>query len=133
MIDIESWVYDPIAKALRTEFSGINVTSEYVRAPSAFPHVSVIENDNYTAINELDTSETERFATVMYEVNVYSNKASGKKSEARAILKKIDEMMYARNFTRIAMNPVPNMEESTIYRLTARYRAETDGNNIYRI
>lgn len=133
MIDIESWVYDPIAKALRTEFSGINVTSEYVRAPSAFPHVSVIENDNYTAINELDTSDTERFATVMYEVNVYSNKASGKKSEARAILKKIDEMMYARNFTRIAMTPVPNMEESTIYRLTARYRAETDGNNIYRI
>lgn len=133
MIDIESWVYDPIAKALRTEFTGINVTSEYVRAPSEFPHTSIVESDNYTSTGRLDTADTERFATVMYEVNVYSNKASGKKSEARAILKKIDEMMYARNFTRIAMTPVPNMEESTIYRLTARYRAETDGNNLYRI
>lgn len=69
----------------------------------------------------------------MYEINVYSNKVGTKKSEAKAIMQLIDGMMYERNFTRIALTPVPNLEDATIYRLTARYRAETDGTNIYRI
>lgn len=133
MIDIENLIFDPIAKAVRTEYPGSYVTVEYVRAPSKFPHVSIVESDNYMTLQHLDTSDAEKYSTVMYEVNVYSNKASGKKSEARAILKLIDGMMYARNFTRIAMTPVPNLEDATIYRITARYRAETDGTNIYRI
>lgn len=45
----------------------------------------------------------------------------------------INEMMYSMNFTRIAMTPIPNLEDATIYRITARYRAETDGEYIYRI
>lgn len=128
--DIENAVFDPIAKAIRDEFPGTSVTGEYVRAPSRFPHVSIVESDNY--MSNLDSSDSERFSTVMYEVNVYSNKASGKKAEAKAILGLVDGMMYDLNFTRIAMTPVPNLEDSTIYRLTARYRAETDGTTMYR-
>ena len=133
MIDIEAAVYTPIAQAVRTEFPGANVTGEYVRVPAGFPHISIVEADNYTSIAKEDTSLTEKYSTVMYEVNVYSNKQSGKKTEARSILKLIDGMMFERNFTRLSMTPVPNMEDSTIYRLTARYRAETDGTKLYRI
>lgn len=131
--DIESLVFTPIAQAVRDEFSGANVTGEYVRNPSTFPHVSIVESDNYTTISHRDSGAEEKYATIMYEVNVYSNKTSGKKSECRAILSLIDQMMYERNLIRIAMTPVPNLEDATIYRLTARYRAETDGTNIYRI
>lgn len=109
------------------------MTGEYVKAPSKFPHVSIVEVDNYTSYRHMDTSATEAYSTVMYEVNVYSNKTAGKKSEAKAIMSLIDSMMYARNFTRLSLTPVPNMEDATIYRLTARYRAETDGTNIYRV
>lgn len=133
MIDVESLVFTPIAQAVRAQFTGANVTGEYVREPPKFPHVSLVESDNYISIRHRDNSKTEKYATVMYEVNVYSNKTGGKKTEARAILSLIDEMMCALNFTRIAMTPVPNLENSTIYRLTARYRAETDGTNFYRI
>lgn len=133
MINIESLVFTPIVQALRTTFSGINVTGEYVRSPSAFPHVSIVESDNYTNTDRLDSADAERFATVMYEVNVYSNKTSGKKSECRNIMALIDSAMYGLNFTRIAMTPVPNLEDATIYRITARYRATTDGENLYRI
>ena len=133
MIDCENQIYTPIAQALREAYQGISVTGEYVRSPSKFPHVSIVENDNYMTVRHLDSSDEEKFSTIMYEVNVYSNKASGKKSEAKAIMGLVDHMMYARNFTRIAMNPVPNLEDSTIYRITARYRAETDGTNLYRI
>lgn len=132
MIDIESLVFTPIAQAIRQQFEGAYVTGEYVKSPSKFPHASIVESDNYTSLNHRDSGAAEKYATIMYEVNVYSNKTSGKKSECRAILSLIDSMMYERNFTRIAMTPVPNLEDATIYRLTARYRAESDGTNIYR-
>lgn len=133
MIDVESLIITPIAKAVRTEYESAFVTSEYVKAPTQFPHISIIESDNYMTIAHLDSADTERFATIMYEVNVYSNKTSGKKSECRKIMNLIDSMMYSMNFTRTALTPVPNLEDASIYRLTARYRAETDGKTIYRI
>lgn len=132
MIDIERQVYTPIAEALRKQFKGITVSGEYVNAPSKFPYVSIIEQDNYISTAHLDSGDAEQFATVMYEVNVYSDKAGSKKTVCREIMGVIDEMLYKRNFTRISLSPVPNMENGTIYRLVARYRAETDGGAIYR-
>ena len=132
MIDVESKVYTPIAVALRDTFSGIFVSGEYVKAPSSFPHVSLVEMDNYTSADRLDTADEERFSTLMYEVNVYSNKTFGKKSECKKIIGFIDDLMYKMNFKRLSLAPVPNMDDATIYRMTARYRVETDGENFYR-
>lgn len=132
MIDVESKVYTPIAVGLRNAFSGIFVSGEYVKAPSSFPHASIVEMDNHTSTDRMDTSDTERFATIMYEVNVYSNKAVGKKTECKEIMAFIDDLMYKMNFKRLSLAPVPNMDDATIYRMTARYRAETDGTTLYR-
>ena len=132
MIDIERKIYTPIADALRKQFKGISVSGEYVNAPPKFPYVSIVEQDNYMSANRLDSSDREKFSTLMYEVNVYSDKAGSKKSVCREIMGAVDEMLYERNFTRISLSPVPNMENGTIYRLVARYRAETDGETIYR-
>lgn len=132
MIDIEKMVYTPIAEALRERFKGIEVSGAYVNAPAKFPYVSIVEQDNYMSVNRLDSSDREKFATVMYEVNVYSNKSASKRAVCREIMGVIDEMLYKRNFIRLSMSPVPNMENGTIYRLVARYRAETDGETIYR-
>ena len=68
----------------------------------------------------------------MYEVNVYSDKAGGKKSVCRKIMRFVDDLMCAKNFRRISLSPVPNLENATIYRLVARYKAETDGTTLYR-
>lgn len=133
MIDIEKLIYTPIADALRKRFKGIAVSGEYVNAPSKFPYVSIVEQDNYMTVSQMDSSPSERLATVMYEVNVYSDKTGSKKAVCREIMGVIDEMLYRKNFTRISLSPVPNMENGTIYRLTARYRAETDGKIMYRI
>ena len=131
MFNIENILFTEIATELRSQFSGIKVSGEYVKSPAGFPFVSIVESDNY--MSHLDNSGTEKYSTVMYEINVYSNKTSGKKAEARSIISVIDEMMYARNFTRLSMSPAPNLEDSTIYRITARYRAETDGDRLFRI
>ena len=132
MIDVENIVFTKIAGNLRTKFKGITVSGEYINAPSKFPYVSVVEQDNYSSTDKLDSSTREKFATVMYEVNVYSNKSGHKKSEAREIMGEIDKMFISMNFIRLVMNPVKNKENPTIYRVIARYRAETDGETFYR-
>lgn len=53
MIDVESQIYTPIAEALRKAFPEINVSGEYVKAPSSFPHVSIVEQDNYPTLEHM--------------------------------------------------------------------------------
>ena len=50
----------------------------------------------------------------------------------KEIMNVIDDMLFALNFTRLSLTPIP-MENEGYYRLSARYRAETDGTNLYRI
>ena len=132
MIDIENQIYSPIRTALVNAYEGIFVTSEPTATSAKFPAVSIVQEDNYMSINKLDNSGAERFATVMFQVDVYSNKASGRKSQCKEIMNTVDAMLYALNFTRLSLTPIPMANEG-YYRLTARYRAETDGTNLYRI
>ena len=69
-----------------------------------------------------DTSGIENFADVMYQVDIYSNKNKGKKSECKAIAAVVDDEFARLGFTRTFLNPVPNMDDATIYRMTGRYR-----------
>lgn len=130
MIDCENEVYTRIAKVLREKFPGIDIAGEYIQAPSVFPHVSITQSDN-SVITEQTTGCAE-MAQVMFEINVYSNKTEGKKTECKAIMKVIDELLFKMNFKRLALTPVPNMEDATIYRMVARYRVATDGKFFYR-
>ena len=59
----------------------------------------------------------------MYEVNVYSNKTKGKKTECKNIISLIDKEMTFLGFSRSMLQPIPNMDDATIYRMTARYKA----------
>lgn len=130
MIDCENEVYTRIARVLRDKFPGINIAGEYVNAPSSFPHVSITQSDN-SVVSEQMTGIAE-MAQVMFEINIYSNKADGRKTECKAIAKVIDDVMFRMNFKRMALTPIPNMEDATIYRIVARYRAMTDGKYFYR-
>ena len=123
MIDIESTVFNRVATKVREQFPDIYMTGEYVKSPSSFPAVSLVEMDNATRTDTIDSGSNENHANVMYEVNVYSNKATGKKSECKAIIALIDEEMLALGFARNTLTPVPNMNDSTIYRMVGRYRA----------
>lgn len=131
MIDVESKVYTPLRNALVLAYPSIFVTSEPTATQAKFPAVSIVQQDNYMSINKLDSGNAEKYATVMFQVDVYSNKASGKKTQCKEIMGVIDTLMYGMNFTRLSLTPFP-MENEGYYRLTARYRAETDGTTMYR-
>ena len=132
MIDIESQIFTMLSELLEAQFPGILVTNEHLNASSVFPCVSITESDNYMPASNLDTSGEQRFNVVMYEISGYSNKKAGRRAECREIIRAVDTKLYSMNFTRLSMTPVPNLFNASIYRITARYRAEIDGQYIYR-
>lgn len=133
MIDIENEVFDRVATRVREQFPNIFMTGEYVNSPASFPAVSLVEMDNATRIETIDSGSNENHANVMYEVNVYSNKTTGKKTECKQIIALIDLEMAAMGFVRSTLTPVPNEYDSTIYRMVGRYRAAVSSDHtIYR-
>ena len=77
-------------------------------------------------LQKMRTRHIENAATVLYEVNIYSNKVGYGKIEAKELLQTVDEEFSKLNFTRILMNPVANLNDATIYRIVARYQAVVD-------
>ena len=123
MIDVENEVFTIVSKSVREKYPSVFISGEYVRTPSKFPFVSLIEMSN-TAYDRTQTSGSlENHASLMYEVNVYSNKRSGKKTECKEIATFIDDELAALGFSRTMLQPIPNLDDATIYRMTGRYTA----------
>lgn len=127
MIDIENDIFDYVKKAVKSAHSGVDVSTEYLELPAKLPHVSVIEADN-RVLTRMRTNNIENAASVMYEVNIYSNKAAVKKSEAKEIANTLDDAMSEIGFTRTFREQIPNMRDANIYRIVCRYEAEIDKN-----
>ena len=123
MIDIENTVFDRVVTKVREVFPNIFMAGEYVKSPPSFPAVSLVETDNITRADTVDSGSNENHVNVMYEVNVYSNKTVGKKSECKEIMALIDNELLTMGFSRSTLTPVPNEDDSTIYRMVGRYRA----------
>lgn len=136
MIDVENIIFTRLATALRAAYNGISVYGEYVEVPATFPCVTIVEADNQVLKQTRDLSGVEHCAKVMYEINVYSNKANSKKSQAKEISNMIDGMMTDLLFTRTFRGQTPNIDR-TIYRITLRYEAvvregiEVDGKTVH--
>lgn len=123
MINAETEIFTEISKKVRAKYPKIFMVGEYVKSPSSFPCVSLVEIDNATLGSTQTTEGQEVHAAVTYEVNVYSNKTKGKKAECKEIASFVDELLQQFNFTRSMLEPVPNTEDATIYRMLGRYRA----------
>lgn len=133
MIDIESTIFDRLSTLLRANYNPISVYGEYVKTPASFPCVTIEEKDNYVLERTQSSKGIENHVGLMYEINVYSNKKTVKKSQCKDIFSLIDGEMQDMGFTRTMLNPIPDMDDATIYRMVGRYKAvvSTDG-TIYR-
>jgi len=123
LIDIETEIFNQIATELRNEFDPISIYGENVKVPAKFPAVMIEEKANSVYQRTQDSGNIENHAQLMYEVNVYSNKKTSKKSECKAIFKVIDDVFASMGFTRILKDSIPNLEDGTIYRMIGRYSA----------
>lgn len=70
----------------------------------------------------------------MFEITVYSNKIGYRKLEAYEIMSTVDDVMTGKTVTegrragfhRTMCSPIPNLQDSTIYTLKARYEGKVD-------
>lgn len=123
MIDVETDIFSDVSERAREQFPKLYMVGEYVKAPSSFPCATLVEIDNATFRNSQTGTEPENHVAVTYELNVYSSKKNGKKSECKAIAAFIDTRLLRMGFTRMMLEPVPNEEDASIYRMLGRYRA----------
>ena len=122
MIEVESEIFNIVATAVRNAYSDAYIVGEYVKSPSRFPCVSIAEIDNVAYDRTQTNGSLENHADITYEINVYSNKTSGKKSECKAIASLIDNEFATLGFSRTMLQPVSNVDDTTIYRMLGRYR-----------
>lgn len=129
MNDFLNEIFTLVAKKLRSAYADIFVSGEYTRQPSKFPAVTLDEIENIAVEELLDSSHQERYSALTYRLQVFSNRESGKKAEARKIFATADQEMRQLGFRRISYTTIPEIYESTIYSITATYEAivGTDG------
>lgn len=133
MIDIENQVFTQVKAAITSEYPGVFVSGDYVDAPASFPCVFLMEMSNTADTSTRTSSSNENFAQLMYELNVYSTKSSGRKSEAKRLAKAADAAFQKLGFTRTMLAPVINAADTSVYRILGRYTCLADHNDtIYR-
>ena len=123
MLDFNNEVFTTVAKAVRDNHVGTTVIGEYTRRPSKFPTVTLDEIQNVMVDRLEDSSNEEKFAGVTYRLQVFSNKQSGKKAEAREIFATADAEMRRMGFRRVTYAVTPEIYDSTIYEIRATYEA----------
>ncbi len=123
MIDYLNEIFTNVATTVREEHPGITITGEYTRQPSKFPTATLDEIENVAVDRLEDSSDEEHFSALIYRLQVFSNKQSGKKAEARAIFATADGVLRRMGFRRITYSTTPEIYESTIYSITATYEA----------
>ena len=131
VIDKENEIYTILRNAIIEKYPNASVSSVYLRTPPHFPYVSVIQTDSYEPNKYVDSSNKELFTTMVFQIDVYSDDDARKKTICKGIMQTIDTTLRAMNFRREVLSAVPNMADSTIYRLTARYKVLADENGFY--
>ena len=124
MIDYENKIFGIVYTALMAYNNKIYVTKEKSAAPSSFPAVYVEETDSYNPPQYQQISSYEEIATrVVTTVEVYSNKSSGKRQEAKSILTVVDDALRRNGFRRTTKNylDLTDSNNNSIIRLLARY------------
>lgn len=129
MIDISNEVYTFIRKRVKAVEPSVAFSDEYQTAQTVFPCCIFRQADDYIRRDRIDSGNIENAVNVMFEVDVYSNKISGKKEEAKKIMSLVSDNMALIGLVRSMCSPVPNIADATIYRLTARFEGTVDKNN----
>ena len=128
MIDILNELFTAVASSVREAHPGVMVTGEYTRQPSKFPALTLDEIQNVMVDQLEESSDQETFSALTYRLQVFSNKASGKKAEARAIFATADSVMRRLGFRRVTYTTTPEIYDSTVYSISATYEAVADVN-----
>lgn len=132
MIDIENEVFQLIYDAVKAEYPEAIVRGEEVLEPSQFPCVSVVEASNYPYHASQDSASYEHHVNVIYEIQIFTNKTKGRKTQAKDLFRICDDQFARKGFVRTMKYPL-SLDDATKYRIVGRYSAVVGENHtIYR-
>lgn len=126
MIDIETWLYDELARAVLAEFPDAYVASQHEVSPPRFPAVFVEQSLSSELDGCRDSSGEENANSVTWTVSAYSNSESDARGECRRILGIVDARLRLHNMKRLTARPVDNAADPSIYRYVGRYTGAVD-------
>ena len=123
-------VYTEVANAVLAEYPDCRITNAFIYAPSVFPAVAIVLSDDGTKYETRDSSKIDKFRDITVTVDVYSNKAEGKKTEAETIAQIVIDTLYPLNFNMVSCRPASDINNASNYRITATFTATVDCNGI---
>jgi hypothetical protein len=131
MIDFSNEIFNAVAADLRSLFMNIRVVGEFVNSPTSFPTVIIDEIRNVP--EHLDSANFNKYARVVYRVQVFSNLEGGKRAQARDIYAAVDRKMQSMGMFCKTYTTTPAVYNAEVYSITATYEAIIDQNGmIYR-
>jgi hypothetical protein len=128
MLDFSNEIFNAVAEHLRSLYKGIQVKGEYISTPAKFPTVTIDEISNVPV--HLDSSKENKYADVVYRVQVFSNKANGKRAEARQIYASVDSKLMELGLFAKSYTTTPAIYNSEIYSITATHGGTIDENGV---
>lgn len=120
MIDVENEIFSKVVSDLKSKYPNVSYASVFTNSPPSYPFVSIEEIDNSNYERSEDSSCSENHVRVTYEINIYTKDNSTKKTEAKNILRVVDDFMLGIGFSRLSKTPIQGDDE-TIYRVVLRY------------
>lgn len=134
MIDVEDIILNRIDKVLANAGFNDVLGSTYQDLPAEFPWVFMEQEDSYEEPEYHNSSRVNNRDSVVFGVDIYSNKKKASKAECKKILAVIDAEMVSLGFSRLVAQPMRPTSEMYKARLFARYRGIVDANKyIYHI
>lgn len=122
-------IYTITANRVLAEYQDCRILNAFVYVPPAFPCMCMVLSDDGTNTSTRDSSKQDKFRDITVTVDVYSNKAEGKKAEAEDIMQIVIDTLYPLNFEMTSCKPTSNTNNASQYRLTATFVATIDKNN----
>lgn len=119
MIDKSNEIFNAVAEDLRSLYTGIQVKGEYVGTPAKFPCVTIDEISNIPS--HQDSATYNKYAEVIYRVQVFSNLEHGKRAQAREIYAEVDRILMSLGLYAKSYTTTPAIYNSEIYSITATF------------
>ena len=126
MFEIQREIYTKAADAVLGAYSTCRITNSFIYAPSEFPCVSIVLSDDGMTYKMRDSSRADNYRDITVIVDVFSNKANGKKTQAEAIMQIVIDTLAPYNFTMVSCKPNSNVSNASIYKITATFTATVD-------
>lgn len=122
MIDVENYVIDKVAQHVHADTPSAQIYSSHVRTPSVFPCVMIYESSNTTYEDTRTADGIERHAEVRYTIEICTNDTTGKKENAKRLMRVIDDAMQEMGFYRASRQYTFGTNESSVFVALTTYR-----------